>query len=355
MEKTQVAIIGAGRGGTSLIDIFYNDPLVKIVGIADIDPKAPGIQLAKRLGIPVTLDYHKLLRSKKVDLIIDVTGSRRVEEDLLKARRPSTAVVGGPSAKFMWQLIEERIRSKEEIERHLREYQTLYRLYVKEVQLAITEERTRIACDIHDGLVQTLVGLNYKLEFCQELMRQGSSSSLSVLEETKALLKSAIDEAREVVFNLRPIYLDKQRLVPTLRNYLKSFERQYRIKTHFSFLGSEERLSARAKIFLFRIVQEALANVHRHSRARKVDVLLDVANHRIHASVIDDGVGFDWKKLQRQSEKLSSFGVKGMRERAKLLGGTAVVESQVGEGTRVMVQIPILETQEIEQSQNSDR
>jgi two-component system sensor histidine kinase DegS len=345
---TKVAIIGGGKGGTSLIEIFYNDPLVQIVGVADTDPKAPGIRLAKRLKIPVTRDYQKLLRSKKVDLIIDVTGNRRVEKDLAKALRPSTAMIGGPSAKFMWQLIEERIRSKEEIERHLREYQALYRLYVKEVQLAITEERTRIACDIHDGLVQTLVGLSYKLEFCEELLRTGSSSGLSTLAETKALLKGAINEAREVVFNLRPIYLDKQGLIPALRNYLKSYEKQYRIKTHLSVLGAEERLSSRSKIFLFRIVQEALANVYRHAQAGGVEVQLDMKNHRMRASIVDDGVGFDLEKIQDRPEKLSSFGLTGMSERAKLLGGRTTVESRLGKGTRVVVEIP-LEGKENEQ------
>ncbi|HEY5599229.1 MAG TPA: Gfo/Idh/MocA family oxidoreductase, partial [Candidatus Manganitrophaceae bacterium] len=105
-KLTNVAIIGGGRGGTSLIEIFYNDPLVRIVGISDVDKNAPGVRLAKRLKIPVTPDYKKLLQSKKVDLVIDVTGNKEVEETLQSARRPGLAIIGGPSAKFMWQLIE---------------------------------------------------------------------------------------------------------------------------------------------------------------------------------------------------------------------------------------------------------
>jgi two-component system sensor histidine kinase DegS len=351
---TKVAIIGGGLGGTSLIEIFHDDPLVQIVGVADTDMKAPGIRLAKRLKIPVTKDYRTLLRSRQVDLVIDVTGNRAVQEELEKTPRLATAVIGGPSAKFMWQLIEERVRSKEEIERHLHEYQSLYRLYVKEVQLAVTEERTRIACDIHDGLVQTLVGLNYKLEFCEELMRRGSPNSLAQLSETKALLKAAIEEAREVVFNLRPIYLDKQGLIPALRSYLKSYGKQYRIKTHLSVAGSEERLPSRGKIFLFRIVQEALANVQKHASAKRTGVRLEINDRRMLAEISDDGVGFDWEAIRGRPEKLASFGLKGMSERAKLLGGRAVVESREGKGTKVFVEIP-LERDEIEQDQNTHR
>lgn len=352
---TKVAILGAGRGGTSLIEIFYNDPLVQIIGVADTDPKAPGIRLAKRLKIPVMRDYRRLLRSKQVDLIIDVTGNPAVGEQLAKAPGPSCAVIGGASAKFMWQLIEERIRSKEEIERHLQEYQNLYRLYVKEVQLAITEERTRIACDIHDGLVQTLVGLNYKLESSEERMRREAPGSLWILEETQALLKEAIEEAREVVFNLRPMHIDKQGVVRALRSYLQTYERQYQIRTHLSVNGSEDRLSPRAKIFLFRIVQEALANVYRHARARKVEVHLDMKNHRIRATVADDGIGFDLRKIERRPDQMASFGLKGMCERAKLLGGKATVESRVGKGTRVLIEIPLLEREGIEEDSYSHR
>jgi len=82
----------------------------------------------------VTKDYKRLLKSKEADLVVDVTGNPLIEEALQAARRPGMSIIGGHSAKFMWQLIEERIRSKEKIEKHLLEYQSLYRLYVKEVE-----------------------------------------------------------------------------------------------------------------------------------------------------------------------------------------------------------------------------
>lgn len=338
---TNVAIIGAGRGGTSLIEIFYNDPLVRIIGVADIDKEAPGIQLARKLKIPVTHDYKKLLRSKKADLVIDVTGNKSVEETLLAEVPAGMAIIGGPSAKFMWQLIEERIRSKEKIERHLLEYQSLYRLYVKEVELAIAEERTRIACDIHDGLVQTLVGLHYRLDFCADRMEENSALSLQAIEETKKLLKEAISEAREVIFNLRPIYLDRSGLFPSLKNYLKTYEKQYQIETALKTSGDEQSLSSQAKIFVFRIVQEALANVQKHAKAGQVEVKVEIGEGLLHAAVVDNGVGFDWKKMKRHPEKQGSFGLKAITERARLLGGEANISSRPGEGTRVMIEIPL--------------
>ncbi|HET6370237.1 MAG TPA: sigma 54-interacting transcriptional regulator, partial [Nitrospiria bacterium] len=107
---TRVAIIGAGRGGTALIEILHKDPLVRIVGIADVNRDAPGIDVARRLKISTTTDFRQLL-SDDVDIVIDVTGSRSVR-DALEEIKGRVEVIGGLSAKFMWQLIEERIKSK---------------------------------------------------------------------------------------------------------------------------------------------------------------------------------------------------------------------------------------------------
>jgi two-component system sensor histidine kinase DegS len=347
MKKTHVAIIGAGRGGTSLIEIFHSDPLVKIRGVADIRSRASGILLARRLGIPTTADYQQLLRLKKVDILIDVTGNPKVDRSLLKIKRPDLAVIGGPTAKFMWQLIEARIKSKEEIEKHLREYQALYGLYLREVQHAIAEERTRIALDIHDGLVQTLVGLNYKLDLCSELFQKDPPQSRVLILETRELLKVAIEEARQVVFNLRPLHFDRMELLPAIRNYLKTYARQYRIETDFKVRGDERRIPPRVKIFLFRIIQEALSNVQKHAKATRVGVDLSIGKSDLRTTLSDNGRGFDLEEVSAHPEKWASFGLKGIMERARLLGGTAVIDTKPGQGTKIVFRVPLDEKEPV--------
>jgi DNA-binding NarL/FixJ family response regulator/two-component sensor histidine kinase len=248
------------------MEIFATDPLVQVVGIAEVNPRADGVALARRLNIPITRDYRELLAMERVDLIIDVSGSAEVGRVLQDFHRMGVAVIGGASAKFMWQLIEARIRATAEIEKTLNKYQSLYRLYVKESGAAVTEERTRIACEIHDGLVQNLAGVNFKLDLCQELLRKDPRAAQTTLRETKAQLKMAIQEARQVIFNLRPVQYDKMDLIPALANYLRSYETQYHIKTEFSVSGDETTLLPKTKIFLFRIVQEALSNVQKHAK-----------------------------------------------------------------------------------------
>lgn len=339
---THVAMIGAGRGGTALMEIFANDPLVKIVGVAEINPRAPGLGLAKRLKIPITRDYRRLLDMEQVDLVIDVSGNPDVDEYLQKFHRMGVTVIGGASAKFMWQLIEARIRATAEIEQALNKYQSLYRLYVKETGAAVTEERTRIACEIHDGLVQSLAGVNFKLELCQQLLRKDPKASLETLRDTKSQLKLAIQEARQVIFNLRPLHYDQMELIPALTNYLKSYETQYRIKTEFSCTGDEQILFPRTKIFLFRIVQEALSNVQKHAQADHVSVELEIDIDLLRVIIRDNGVGFDMDSVLRDPEKWDHFGIRGIIERARLVGGEGRIDSKKGEGTRVVVEIPLI-------------
>ena len=342
VAPSRVAIIGAGQGGTALMEIFAKDPLVKIVGIAEIRAKTSGVVLARQLKIPVTRDYRDLLKMKNVDLVIDVTGNPQVERALLTVHDPHMAIVGGGSAKFMWQLIEARIRATAEIESTLTRYQSLFQLYVKEeAEGAVNDERTRIACDIHDGLVQTLVGVNLKMERCRELVQQNPVKALSMLNQTTTQLKHAIQEARQVIYNLRPGRYDNLELVSALSNFLKSYKAQHRIQTVFAHGIDESLLAPKTKVFLFRMVQEALHNVAKHAQATHVNVGLAMTNGMLNAHVTDDGMGFDLQAESNNPEKWDHFGLRGMMERARMLLGDVQWISKKGKGTCVTIQVPI--------------
>jgi len=340
-NATHVAIIGAGRGGTALMEVFAADPLVQIVGVAEIKANAPGITLARRLNVPVTRDYRRLLDLEHVDLLIDVSGNAKVWESLQDFHRMGVTIIGGTSAKFMWELIEARIRATAEIEKSLNKYQSLYRLYVKETGVAVTDERTRIACEMHDGLVQNLAGVNFKLDLSLQLIRKDPKASQAALRESKAQLKLAIHEARQAIFNLRPLHYDKMELLPALTNYLTSYETQYHVKTQFRVSGDEQLLFPRTKIFLFRIVQEALSNVEKHAKATRVTVRLDIDPKLLRVTIEDNGVGFDMDTVLRDPDKWDHFGIRGILERARLVGGEGRIESKKGHGTTIVVDIPL--------------
>jgi transcriptional regulator with GAF, ATPase, and Fis domain len=123
---TKVVIIGAGKGGRALLEMFVGDPTVTILGIADLNPWAPGLELARRLNVPVATELRGLVADPTVDLIIDVTGSPDVERAIQTLKPLTAEVMGGASAKFMWDLLAERKRSEELEDRYgmmLREIQ----------------------------------------------------------------------------------------------------------------------------------------------------------------------------------------------------------------------------------------
>ena len=126
-KPVRLLIIGSGKGGTSLIQLLHDDPSVRIVGIVDKNPRASGLELAKRFKIPTSQNYRSFLKQIKPDLLIDVTGNAVVRKDLMKLNLP-IEIMGGHSAKFLWQLIDTRIKRRQELERLLFEYQALYDL-----------------------------------------------------------------------------------------------------------------------------------------------------------------------------------------------------------------------------------
>ena len=343
VTPSRVAIVGAGQGGTALMEIFAEDPLVTVVGVAETRPVTGGVRLAKKLGIPVLRRYQDLLKMKDVDLVIDVTGDPSVEQKLSEVQAPHLALVGGASAKFMWQLIEARIRASAEIESTLTRYQSLFRLYVKEeAEGAVDEERTRIACEIHDGLVQTLVGVNLKMERVRELVSEDPTKGLAMLNQTTVQLKHAIQEAREVVYNLRPGQYDHLAFIPALSNYLTSYEREHRIDTTFEGKGDESQLDPKTKVFVFRMVQEALGNVAKHAKATNVTVKVYLTKDLLQAKVSDNGQGFDVQKETQNPEKWDHFGVRSMKERARMLGGDIQWISKPRAGTTVEITVPLV-------------
>jgi diguanylate cyclase (GGDEF)-like protein len=156
-NRVNLAIVGGGRGGRALVELLFNDPTVRIVGIADLNPKAPGILLAKRLRIRHTADYRKLLKQNHVDIVMDVTKDPAIGRDIARLV-PGAEVIGGYSARLMWQMVEARIRSREEIERLLIEYQSLYDLGLKLTASENPEKLYQTIVDYATSLTNTPAG-----------------------------------------------------------------------------------------------------------------------------------------------------------------------------------------------------
>jgi len=139
IKKTNVLIVGAGKGGTLLIDLLHKSTTVKIAGVVDKKPDSPGMKLAKHLRIPSSTHYNEFLKKKNLNQIINVTGSTRVQNELLKCKPPRVEVIGGQSAKLIWELVEER----KHVERILQKSEEQFRLAFENAKDAIFWANTK--------------------------------------------------------------------------------------------------------------------------------------------------------------------------------------------------------------------
>ncbi len=197
-------------------------------------------------------------------------------------------------------------------------------------ELAVVEERNRLAREIHDGLGASLSSMIIQSEFILGLVAKDDSLR-SEIAELKATAEESIEELRR---NLRMMREDFE-LSQGLEDYAKTFGERTQMDVRFSRSGLARKLSPDAQLALFRILQESLSNAAKHAHAKQVQVRLEYTDAQVHLVVRDDGKGFDPKQTPR-----GHYGLLNMRERAMKLGGDFLVDSAPGAGAQISFSLP---------------
>jgi len=204
------------------------------------------------------------------------------------------------------------------------------------------EERKRVAREIHDGPAQLMSNVVLKAELCERLIDADIERAKAELAELKQFIRDSLQDVRRIIYNLRPMSLDDLGIEPTLKKYLDSFQEETGINVTFRTRGIVNGLAPVISITLFRLVQESLSNVKKHSKAENVYVNLEVADKFCRLYIFDDGIGFDTEELMEKNVDISSgFGLVSMRERVQLLDGEIEIKSEPGKGTRINIKIPL--------------
>jgi two-component system nitrate/nitrite sensor histidine kinase NarX len=214
----------------------------------------------------------------------------------------------------------ERARSDEQTHQHL-----------------INDERTRIAHELHDSLAQNLASLRYQVRVLDETLHQGDESTTwQQLERIENSLDDANTELRELISNFRaPV--SNRGLIGAIEQTVNHFRSETRIKTFLQKEWTEDTLPKDVEVQILRIIQEALWNIRKHSQAKTVRIMLRHRNNEKCCILIeDDGIGFDGKVYGSPGEHV---GLSIMRERAQRIGGKLRVDSEPGEGTRVVLEL----------------
>jgi nitrate/nitrite-specific signal transduction histidine kinase len=217
------------------------------------------------------------------------------------------------------------------------------RLYQEVQEVAILEERERLAREMHDGLAQTLGYLRLRLQMAEQQISSGQvEEGRLALAEIERTAEEAYADAREAIADLKMVISKGADFVSALEEYVEEFGLQNRMEARFvSGLGEEIRPTTPQAVQLIRIVQEALSNVRKHARATTVWVKLAKEGDSILLAVEDNGQGFDTHQVKRRKDR--HYGLDIMRERAESLKGRLEIYSTPGEGTRLVVKIPLEE------------
>lgn len=211
-----------------------------------------------------------------------------------------------------------------------RERQTL------EEMLELQEhERRLIGYDIHDGLAQQLSGATMFLQSFRDQFAERPSEQWKSFDQGFQALSEALAEARRLIDDLRPVVLEEGGILPAVEALIEKLHVRYGMEIEYVADAQLGRLAPLREFAVFRIVQEALTNARRHSRTRKVRVELRQRHDRLFLEIRDWGVGFDPQKVPP-----GHYGLEGIRERSRLLGGQVEIQSAPGEGTRIALEIP---------------
>jgi two-component system sensor histidine kinase DegS len=198
------------------------------------------------------------------------------------------------------------------------------------------EERSRLAREIHDGPAQVMANAVMQVEFCNQLIQKDKAQAAQELGNLKVTMRESLLELRRFMFNLRPSSLTEQGLATTLQQYFADFSNQYPIQVNAQMPDVLPALPAEQEMAVFRVMQEALQNVRKHSGASKIDVNASLTHDgAVQFSIKDDGRGFDTKKLTPTLSNGS--GIPGMRERVEVVGGKFNIKSKIGYGTEIVL------------------
>jgi two-component system sensor histidine kinase DegS len=205
------------------------------------------------------------------------------------------------------------------------------------------QERQRLVRQMHDGPAQSLTNLILQAEICERLFDNDSTRARSELGNLKDAVTTTFQKVRDFMFDLRPMMLDDLGLIPTLKRYVTNFAEKSGIATNLVIMGNDQRFAPYREVALFRVLQELLTNVRLHAHASKIQVTLDIATDLLRATVEDNGSGFEPNEVFAAQGSHKTIGLPTQRERIEMLGGKMIVDSSSGRGTKVTVEMPLLE------------
>lgn len=224
-----------------------------------------------------------------------------------------------------------------EMSRKVRAAQEGLHDYIGAITSAQEEERLRLARELHDETIQSVIALKQRVQLVEKLVKDQKGKQS--LHELEGLAEQTIENLRRIIRALRPIYLEDLGLATALEMLVRETKS---MQIDFYRTGQERRLERDVELALYRIAQEALNNVVRHAQASHATLNINFSEHEIKLEINDDGIGFAVPRSPTDFAPNGHFGLLGMRERSELIGGRFEVQSEAGAGTQLSVRLPFV-------------
>lgn len=203
-------------------------------------------------------------------------------------------------------------------------------------------ERKRISRDIHDGPAQHIANIIMKADICERMIQYDVKEGLNELADLKNAVKVALKEVRSIIYDLRPMSLDDLGLNKTIEEHVKSFSREVHIDTNIRLGTVQTDVESIIQIAVYRIIQEILNNIKKHSEANFVELKLDYGTKYLRLVITDNGVGFNVDEtLNRVKTRGESYGLLGILDRVNQLQGEIKIKSSNRLGTEYIVKLPV--------------
>ncbi len=284
------------------------------------------LQAAQR----ATRETNRLLVQKNETLRLHTAalakGVRRLEREIARREAAEAVILKG---KLQYQTL---FLESQAMQRKLRQL-------TREIISAQEEERREISRELHDEVVQTLVGINVQLA----ALGRGASNGLAALKakitRTQRIVEHSVHAVHRFARELRPAVLDDLGLIPALLAFSKSLADRKKIRIRLTAFAGVEALGIKKRTVLFRVAQEALNNVIRHAQATRVEITLSQVPRAIRMEIADNGKSFEVEQVL-QNRQHNRLGLIGMRERVEMVGGSLHIESISGTGTTVRAEVP---------------
>ena len=240
-------------------------------------------------------------------------------------------------------VVEKTLRQKERHSNSMLDQSKLMQAQLRHLSHKILsaqeEERKRISRELHDVIAQMLTGINIRLETLRAEASVNTKDLTKSIMRTQKLVEKSVDLVHRFARELRPEMLDDLGLIPALYSHMTGFTKATGIRVSLTAFAGVEELSNAKRTVIYRVAQEALANIARHAKASKGEVIIEKVANEVRMQIKDNGKSFNVGNVLH-SKRTRRLGLLGMRERVEMIGGSFMVESAVGHGTAIKVQFP---------------